>query len=441
MMKKSIIPVLAMSICYLCICANTLAKQDENKSSSTVYYVGPGRSYKQLQDIAALLMPGDTVYVDGNTTYPGSLNLTKPGTQEKRITIRGIKVNGRRPVINGGVYGIRISGSYYTFEGFEVTGTTHAGVGHFADEIIVRDFIIHDNTNEGLIGYGSNSGTLTLEYSEFYHNGRSPRGHQIYMSTDEVAYPNARFRLQFCYIHDANGGNNVKSRSGINEIYYNWIEGAVYHGLEIIGQDLADNKEAREDTKREDSDVVGNVIFVSRGMSGARVGGDGTGQSWGRYRFVNNTFILNGNSDVLRGYTGVQSIEMHNNVIYNRISPDSTGILDDERMKWSDSRHLKGSNNWIQSGTPSIPPEFRGTIIGSDPGFINLNANVLHLTSKSALINKGNPSPETFTDFPFPNGLSKVAFHPPFHVLLPVNRAEKRPSVGKIDIGAFEYHK
>ena len=36
-----------------------------------------------------------------------------------------------------------------------------------------------------------------------------------------------------------NGGNAVKSRAQRNEIYYNWIEGAVYHELELIGPDPA----------------------------------------------------------------------------------------------------------------------------------------------------------------------------------------------------------
>jgi hypothetical protein len=439
-MKKFILLPFVLMVLTVIGYPNELTNPQDVKSASQVYFVGPSRSYKQLQDIAAILVPGDTVYVDGNTTYPGSLNLPVSGTPEKRITIRGKKVDGKRPVVNGGLYGIHIEGSYYTFEGFEVTGTTHAGIGDFADEIIIRDFIMHDNQNEALIGYGSNTGSLILENSELYHNGRSPRGHQIYMASDELLYPNAVFRLQYCYIHDGNGGNAVKSRSGINQIYYNWIEGCVYHCLEIIGPDPADNRKTKEDTKREDSDVVGNVLLVKHGMSGARVGGDGTGQSWGRYRFVNNTFILDGNSDAIRAYTGVQSIEMHNNIIYNKISPDSSGILDDTRMQWSDGRQFKGTNNWIQSGTP-IPPEFKGTITGKDPGFINLNTKDLRLSSTSTLIDKGIAFPETFVNFPFQNGLFPPAFHPPLHELIPVKTAEKRPTVGKIDIGAYEYSK
>ena len=44
--------------------------------------------------------------------------------------------------------------------------------------------------------------------------------------------------MRFSYVHDANGGNSVKSRAARNEIHYNWIEGALYHELDLIGAEL-----------------------------------------------------------------------------------------------------------------------------------------------------------------------------------------------------------
>lgn len=61
--------------------------------------------------------------------------------------------------------------------------------------------------------------------------------------------------------HHSNGGNNVKSRAERNEIYYNWIEDAYYHELELIGPDPGGAPDGwSEELKREDSDVVGNVL-------------------------------------------------------------------------------------------------------------------------------------------------------------------------------------
>ena len=48
----------------------------------------------------------------------------------------------------------------------------------------------------------------------------------------------------------------------------------------------------------------------------ARIGGDATGWSKGRYRFVNNTIITTtGSGAVFRLFDELESVEMHNNVI------------------------------------------------------------------------------------------------------------------------------
>ncbi len=106
---------------------------------------------------------------------------------------------------------------------------------HKADDVTLRDFAVHDRTNHGLLGHDEEACSLTLEYSEFYKNGEGDRHHQIYMATGEEMYPGSVFRMQYCFVYDGNGGNNVKSRAERNEIYYNWIEGAYYHNLELIG--------------------------------------------------------------------------------------------------------------------------------------------------------------------------------------------------------------
>jgi hypothetical protein len=41
--------------------------------------------------------------------------------------------------------------------------------------------------------------------------------------------------MQYCYLHDQNGGNNIKSRAERNEIYYNWVSGGFYGEIELIG--------------------------------------------------------------------------------------------------------------------------------------------------------------------------------------------------------------
>jgi hypothetical protein len=412
---------------------------------AVTYNVGPTRTYKTLQDVATLVAPGDLVLVDGDATYPGGAVFSNSGTASGRITIRGVVVNGKRPIINGGPKnGIEIDAAdYYTIETLEITGAPKAGLGIFGDQVEIRDVVIHDCVN-GMMGWGQHTGSVLMEYCEIYRCGREASGgmaaaHGIYMATDELAHPGAIFRLQFCYIHDGTGGNNVKTRAERNEIYYNWIEGATHHGMELVGPDPADNRKVKPDLKREDSDVVGNVIIVTTAGSGARVGGDGTGYTNGRYRFVNNTFILNGSSDGVRTYSRLQTIEMHNNAFYNKQAASGTQVIDDATVNWANGRQVKGSNNWIQTGTNSIPVEFTATIFGTSPGFADLSTNNVMLTSGSPLINVGNPAPVTFATYSFPNPLFPPAYQPPLHTLLPVGTASFRPANGTIDIGAYEF--
>jgi hypothetical protein len=70
-------------------------------SFATTYRVGPGLPYQTLQQVAPLLNPGDTLYVDGDQSYTGGIIFTRAGTATERIIIAGVKVNGNRPVIAG----------------------------------------------------------------------------------------------------------------------------------------------------------------------------------------------------------------------------------------------------------------------------------------------------------------------------------------------------
>ena len=211
-------------------------------AGATTYQVGPGRTYTKPQDVAGLLKPGDVVEVDGNATYPGDLQFTKPGTAANPITIRGIAVNGKKPLITGGTNTVHFrtdtigqGADHYVMDGFEITGGSYRCVFHQSDDVTLRNLTVHGCPLHGILGADWGAGSLTVEYTEVYGSGSGDTYHQIYASTDEDNYPNAVFRLQHSWIHDATGGNNVKSRAARNEIYYNRIEGAYYHELELIG--------------------------------------------------------------------------------------------------------------------------------------------------------------------------------------------------------------
>jgi hypothetical protein len=404
--------------------------------------VGPSRQYTSLQQVASLLVPGDTVLVDGNATYSGGVVFDRPGAVSARIVIRGVPVNGINPIVSGGTNGVAFidAADHYTFENFEVRDATFRGIYHQAEDLIIRGVVVHHCAN-GLMGADNGSGSLLLEHSEFHHCGNGTQAHQIYMATDESTHPGSVFRMQFCYIHDGTGGNNVKSRAERNEIYYNWIEGAVYHELELIGPDPAGGVPAG--LKREDSDVVGNVLWKKSTASGGqanfyvvRFGGDGTGETFGRYRFVNNTVMM-GSSAVFRLFDGLESVEIHNNV-FHRPGGGSAPLVRTVEAMWSSGEEIGGQNNWIHSDLTAVPTQLSGSVRGTDPLFVGSVGNEFKPAAGSPLVNAGTSTPQSVPGFSFPSPLFPPAFEPPNGGAVVSGVAATRPSDGAIDIGAFE---
>lgn len=416
------------------------------------YQVGPGRSYTSLQQVVGSLNPGDIVEVDGDHTYAGGVTFTRPGTLANPIHIKGIRINGNRPILSGRTNTVAFTTSWpysgpdgahhYIFEGFEVTGGSNRGIFHQARNLTIRDCLVRDCPNQGILGADGGSGSLLLEYTEVTRCGSGDRNHQIYMSTDQENNPGSVFRMQHCYVHDANGGNNVKSRAERNEIYYNWIEGAYYHELELIGSEESDFGVARED-----GDVVGNVLIKRATVAGndpgffvIRIGGDGTGESGGRYRFVNNT-ILSVRSDVFRMFDALESVEIQNNV-FHTIDPDGTvAIHRTAEVDWvTGSAIISGSNNWIKTGALRVPPTLTGTIYGDDPGFMDPAGNDLRPATGSPLIDGGVLPTVPVPGHEIPNPLQTPLKMPPMAQIEVLGTAQDRPFVpnDQWDIGAYE---
>jgi len=407
------------------------------RAPAATYQVGPARTYKTLGAVASLVSPGDVVEVDGDATY-AAVNFTRAGSASARITIRGIRVGGKRPIVSGGTNTIELAGDHYVLEGFDITGGSSRCVFHHAHDITIRDSVVHDCPKQGILGADQDSGSLLLEYTEVHHAGGGTFDHQIYMATDEVAHPGAIFRMQYCYVHDGNGGNSVKSRAERNEIYYNWIEGALYHELELIGPDPGGAASGwSEGLKREDSDVVGNVLKKTRDFSFVRLGGDGTGQSRGRYRFKNNTFIggFSGNT-AFRLFDTLESVEMHNNVFFS--SAGAYRIVRDVEAVWTAGPRIAGSNNWVFTGSTFVPTQWTATITATNPGFTNASANDYSPSATSALLNAGASTTSGPTGYAFPSPLAAPLFHPPVRALIAPGTAVARPTASVIDIGAFE---
>jgi hypothetical protein len=238
--------------------------------------------------------------------------------------------------------------------------------------------------------------------------------------------------MEHCFVHDGRGGNNVKSRAERNEIYANWIEGARYHELELVGPDGADRKHARED-----SDVVGNVIRKTGPGWAIRVGGDGSGETLGRYRFVNDTIVLGpAASGAFRLFDGLESIEMDNDVIA-REGGGPVRVLVEQEVRWAAGRRLvTGLTNWVPDGSTGVPPEWAGTLRGIDPGLASPEDP--RPLAGSPLIGAGTASPTCPPRFALPPPRLSPADLPPRRALERVGTAAQRLR-GATDIGAFPF--
>jgi hypothetical protein len=401
-------------------------------AAAATYAVGPGRPFPDLQSVAPVLKPGDRVEIEGGVTYPGGVVFREAGRAKAPITIAGMRVGGRRPVIAGGATTIEVRADHYVLEGLDITGGTARCLYHHADDVAVRDTVVHDCPGHGVLSADSDSGSLTLEYVEVARAGRGDGAHPIYVATDEEAFPRSVFRMEHCFVHDGTGGNNVKSRAERNEIYSNWIEGARYHELELVGPDGAERKRARED-----SDVVGNVLRKTGPGWAIRVGGDGSGETLGRYRFVNNTIVLAPSaSGAFRLFDGLESIEMHNNAIV-REGGGPVRVLVEQEVRWASGRRvIAGSRNWVPLGSMGVPPEWTRTLTGMDPGLASPSDP--RPLEGSPLIGAGALDPAGPLRFAFPAPLVSPRHLPPPGALERVGTAIQRLR-GSTDIGAFSF--
>ena len=107
---------------------------------------------------------------------------------------------------------------------------------------------------------------------------------------------------------------------------------------------------------REDSDVVGNVIRKTGAGYAIRVGGDGSGETDGRYRFVNNTIVLARDARAaFRLFGGIEGVQMHNNAIA-REGGGPVRVMVEDQVHWAaGSPAIAGTNNWVPMGSSGVP--------------------------------------------------------------------------------------
>ena len=192
----------------------------------TLLTVGVGQKYTTIAAAVAASAPGDTIAVQGgpdhvytNDFFTIRHSLTLQAVGGEVVMVATVPPPDGKAMITEGAAGINVTINGFNISGVGVGGNDHNGaaIRYEGGDLTLNDVYFHDN-EEGLLGDGDANGTITINHSEFDHNGDgSGSTHNIYVGHI------ARFTLTNSYIHDAVVGHEVKSRAAVNIITDNRI--------------------------------------------------------------------------------------------------------------------------------------------------------------------------------------------------------------------------
>lgn len=338
-----------------------------------------------LATAATRLNPGDVLDVYPAPQPHAAVRFTRAGTAAQPITVRGIAVNGQRPLVQGGsasatgFAAVYFAGSHHlVVEGLDISngidrrrpdGSLDTGryatpaqcIKHEAHAVTLRDVRVFACPNHGILGTDTGSGSLTLQRTEVTRSGCNPTGgrmqcddgkHPIYVATDLQAWPDAVLRIEDSWIHDNHAGESIKSRAHRVEVYTSWIATTGPHEARAFG--LYGHDEVRQASLQQPihHDIVGNVILVDANRSDAnsvlRFGsdfdlGDRNADTYGRTRLVNNTLVVSGSlatgaAPLVRAFGRPEGFIAHNNLVVT-VGEAAPRVLflheDDGNLQWA----------------------------------------------------------------------------------------------------------
>lgn len=393
--------------------------------------VGPGKPLQSIREAAKTVKAGDSVLIHPGV-YREAVVWKGGDLNGPAITVRGM--GSPRPVVDG--TGVRLTavpralfqveGDNYVFENIEFrnarNGQNAAGVRLLNARKTVLRHIKVTRSDMGIMSTYNDD--FVLDSSEIAFNGTplfNGLSHNIYISGN-------RARIQYCYIHDATNGQNVKTRSRYVELLYNYIADA-HDGIDGGTSTKEIGIQTGEYTDRPHSHAVliGNIIVKrGRGTAFLDFGPErGSPLRNGVLFLLNNTIIRE--NPVSRwmlhlGHRQERAV-LYNNIFY--------GFR--EFAFGPGAPNISGSNNWFPDNA-TVPPELKYTLRGKDPGFLNLSGRDYRLTPTSTCIDQGGEGLHIL-DGADQDVIAAATSEYRIHL----NQAP-RPKAGRIDIGALEYN-
>jgi len=381
--------------------------------------------YKVPSAVQGLVADGDTVEIDAGT-YNDCATWTK-----NNLFLTGVggmahldsSVCGQKGIWV--FYGNNITAEYIEFSGAAISfdaGDNGAGIRAQGGSFTVRHCYFHDN-QEGILCDPAVVGSKVLiEYSEFARNGvpnTSAAGyeHNMYIGnnisgTDTILYDS--FTLQYCYVHGAIIGHNVKSRAGRNFILYN----------RIMDESTGTSSRDIDLPNGGFSVIMGNLIEQGPNTQNSNImefGGEGV-IHWSGITSPQNLYIIN--NTIVNDYPSNNSIILYD----TEFSAHVPFPVDTLTMK-NNIVAGPGMQNLI-IGVPKVL-DTAANLVNASISAVGLMDPAMYdysLLPTSPAINAGiNIGPA--------DGFSLV---PAYEYVHP-DSMMSRPVVGQIDQGAYEY--
>jgi hypothetical protein len=338
-------------------------------ASAATLSVGPGKAYATPCAAIDAARDGDTIAIEGGTTYKGDVCKVA----RNNLTIRG--VNGRPKIdADGKEYGGKgtwvVTGNDLVVDNVEMFGAkvpdwNGAAFRLEGTNFTLRNSFLHDNQNGILSGHNENSDIL-IEYSEFGHNGAGGEGqtHNVYIGKARS------LTFRYSYSHDANIGHDLKSRAMTNTIVYNRFSSTNpgEKGSTASGQPSYEIDLPNAGT----SYVIGNVIqqpAANQNPAIVAYGEEGASNPAQDLYFVNNTVINDFNGGTFLFVSGKVSTPalIQNNLFVGNgtLTGQASAVLKNNYRTFEPSLVDRATGRW--EGFASALVNGAGTAPGKSP--------------------------------------------------------------------------
>ena len=364
--------------------------------TGNVIRVGPTRLIKTPSEASTIVSDGDIVEIDAGEYIndasqwrANNIILRGVGGKVHLKMVRSIGHKRGDDQNNGKAIWV-IKGNNNIVENIEFSGArvrdkNGAGIRAEGSGLLIGNSYFHDN-QMGFLSSSISDGDFIIENSEFDNNGiGNGFTHNIY-----IASPNARFILRNSYSHRAIGGQLVKTRAKENYIMYNRLmdeTGNSSYVLDVSNGGL--------------TYVIGNIMH--QGPNAV---------NWSMIAYAAEG-----------GTNPLQELYVINNTMVNERS-NGRFFRRGEVLTQLTNNILTGSTQIFNSGSSDLSEN----LITSNPDFVNQFVYDYHLTIESPAIDSGFD----------PGSTEDISLVPNFQYVYDL-QIESRPTVGQLDMGAFEY--